>query len=166
MSRSVAAPAAAAPSRRAAGRQEARRRQRTSREADPASAASELSRRAARLSRDVLDGRPQPASVVWVSNQAKRWGSCSVATGRIRLSDRLRSMPAYVIDYVLVHELAHLIHADHSPAFHALVARYPAAERARGYLEGYAAAARLDLDPDSDLDADVGVDPDAVFTLD
>lgn len=80
---------------------------------------------------------PLPASVRWVSNQSQRWGSCSVTSREIRLSDRLRAMPSWVVDYVLIHELAHLQHADHSPAFWALVARHPMAERARGYLEGW-----------------------------
>jgi predicted metal-dependent hydrolase len=39
-----------------------------------------------------------------------------------------------VLDYVLVHELAHLVVPDHSPAFHEIVDRYPRAERARGFL--------------------------------
>lgn len=80
---------------------------------------------------------PRPTSVRWVSNQLQRWGSCSVSSGEIRLSNRLRAMPAWVVDYVLVHELAHLQHADHSPSFWALVSRYPLSERARGYLEGW-----------------------------
>jgi predicted metal-dependent hydrolase len=77
---------------------------------------------------------PQPAVVRWVGNQASRWGSCSVRTREIRVSDRLAAFPDWVLDYVLVHELAHLAVPDHSPAFWALVERYGKAERARGFL--------------------------------
>ncbi len=76
----------------------------------------------------------------WVGNQQHRWGSCTITTGAIRISERVRDMPAWVVDYVLVHELAHLIEADHSARFWSLVAAYPHTERARGYLEGYATA--------------------------
>ncbi len=96
----------------------------------------ELSRRAAELSRTYLSGSARPSSVRWVSNQASRWGSCTPVDGTIRLSDRLRTMPSWVIDYVLVHELAHLLDASHGPRFQELVGRYPKAERARGYLLG------------------------------
>ncbi len=78
---------------------------------------------------------PLPTSIRWVGNQGRRWGSCTPSSGEIRISDRLAKAPPYVLDYVLVHELAHLVHADHSPAFHALVDRFPKAERACGYLE-------------------------------
>ncbi len=77
---------------------------------------------------------PLPASIRWVSNQNDRWGSCTPSRGTVRLSDRMAGFPAWVIDYVIMHELAHLVHADHSPAFWEVVARYPRAERARGYL--------------------------------
>ena len=74
-------------------------------------------------------------SVRWVTNQEKsRWGSCTPSTGAIRLSHRLAGLPPFVIEYVLVHELAHLVHASHGPEFWALVNRYPKTERARGYL--------------------------------
>lgn len=96
----------------------------------------ELMVRARALSAAHLDGVPQPASVRWVDNQQRRWGSCTPADGSIRLSSRLRSMPEYVVDYVLVHELAHLIEPSHDARFWALVTRYPRAERARGFLEG------------------------------
>lgn len=77
---------------------------------------------------------PAPRSVRWSDVQQKRWGSCTVDTGDIRVSRRLEGWPTWVLDYVLVHELAHLVEANHSPAFHALVARYPKTERAIGFL--------------------------------
>ena len=77
---------------------------------------------------------PQPRSTRWVDNQNWRWGSCTSVTGEIRVSSRLAAFPGWVLDYVLVHELAHLAVPDHSPAFWRLVARYPRAERARGFL--------------------------------
>ena len=107
----------------------------------------ELLVRAGRLSRLHLDGRARPAEVRWVTNQETRWGSCTPSDATIRLSHRLRGMPDWVVDYVLVHELAHLVVADHSPAFWSLVDRYPLAERARGYLLGVADSARLPAEP-------------------
>jgi predicted metal-dependent hydrolase len=106
-----------------------------------------LLNRARELSRRHLDGRADPVSVRWVDNQRSRWGSCTPDDGTIRLSTRLRGMPPWVVDYVLVHELAHLLVPGHGPEFWELVARYPKAERARGYLEGVAAAAHLPADP-------------------
>ena len=96
----------------------------------------ELLARAATLSATWLEGRAAPSSVRWVSNQNTRWGSCTSVDGSIRLSDRLKGMPSWVIDYVLLHELAHLLEAHHGPAFWALVDRFPRAERAKGFLEG------------------------------
>ena len=112
----------------------------------------ELRRRALALSRRYLDGRARPLSVRWVTNQRGRWGSCTPADGTIRLSHRLQPFPDWVVDYVLVHELAHLLVPDHSPAFWALVEGYPMAERARGYLLGVAAAHPGLADADDDLD--------------
>ena len=77
---------------------------------------------------------PRPVSVRWVDNQQARWGSCTPSDGAIRLSSRLAAFPRWVLDYVLVHELAHLAVFGHGPEFHALVDRYPLAERARGFL--------------------------------
>ena len=102
---------------------------------------AELMSRARALSAAHLDGLAEPASVRWVDNQHRRWGSCTPADRSIRLSSRLRSMPDYVLDYVLVHELVHLLEAGHDERFWALVARYPRAERARGFLEGVELAA-------------------------
>ncbi len=111
------------------------------------SAPSDLMRRATRLTDRYLTPRlgetRLPTSIDWVSNQNQRWGSCTMPDRTIRLSDRLVGMPAWVIDYVIVHELAHLSYADHSPAFWALVGSFPQAERARGYLEGYQAGSAV-----------------------
>jgi hypothetical protein len=92
------------------------------------------------LSTQFLDGRAEPASVRWVGAMRTRWASCTSADGTIRVSERLRDVPGWVVDYVLVHELAHLLVANHDQRFWALVHRYPRAERAIGYLEGLAAA--------------------------
>lgn len=75
-----------------------------------------------------------PTTIEWVSNQAQRWGSCTPEHGTVRLSDRLADFPLWVIDYVIVHELAHLTEPDHGKAFWELVNRYSLTERARGYL--------------------------------
>ena len=104
-----------------------------------------LAERAAGLSDRYLDGRAVAVGVTWSARQNGRWGSCTPADATIRLSQRLQGMPDWVIDYVLVHELAHLLQPGHDPAFWALVGRFPRTERARGYLEGVAAAAHLEL---------------------
>jgi predicted metal-dependent hydrolase len=97
----------------------------------------ELLRRATELSARYLDGRAAPSSVQWVGNMRARWGSCTPIDASIRLSDRLKPMPDWVQDYVLVHELAHLLEGGHSAKFWAWVNRYPKTERARGYLDGF-----------------------------
>ena len=104
-----------------------------------------LAARAVELSRRYLGGLAQPASVAWAANQNSRWGSCTPADRSIRLSTRLQGMPAWVIDYVLVHELAHLIEQGHGPRFWRLLEAYPRTERARGFLEGFAAARQLPI---------------------
>lgn len=104
---------------------------------------AELAEHAQRLSAQYFGGRARPTSVRWVTNQNTRWGSCTPAEGSIRLSHRLKGMPEYVIDYVLLHELAHLLVPGHGPDFWRLLEAYPRTERARGYLEGVVAAERL-----------------------
>ena len=79
-------------------------------------------------------GLPEPRSIQWSSRQRLRWGSCSTGSGDIRISTRLAAAPPWVLDHVIVHELAHLVEANHSPKFRALVNRDPNAERAEGYL--------------------------------
>lgn len=93
----------------------------------------ELARALAR--RHLPEALPRLHLVAWSDQQGRRWGSCSTDSGIIRLSSRLRPFPRYVLEAVLVHELAHLIEPAHTPRFHALASRYPLAERARGFLE-------------------------------
>lgn len=119
---------------------------------------AELLGRARDLSKRFLGGRAQPTSVRWVSNQGSRWGSCTPVDGTVRLSARLQGMPPWVVDYVLVHELAHLLVPGHGPEFWAEVARYPRTERARGYLEGVSATAGLGLSDDDTADDSTATD--------
>jgi len=94
----------------------------------------DLSRRAELLAR--RHGLPRAGSIRWADDMRSRWGSCTPSTGTVRISSRVAAFPDWVVDYVIVHELAHLAVADHSPVFWSLVERYPRAERARGYLIG------------------------------
>jgi predicted metal-dependent hydrolase len=109
-----------------------------------------LASRAAALSQRYLGGAARPTSVAWVDNQRSRWGSCTPLDGTIRISSRVRGMPSWVLDYVLLHELAHLLQPRHGPRFWALLESYPRTERARGFLEGVAATSGLQ--PDDDVD--------------
>jgi predicted metal-dependent hydrolase len=77
---------------------------------------------------------PEPTAIRFVANQSQRWGSCTPSTGEIRLSDRIAGFPGWVLDAVIVHELAHLVHHGHTPAFWALANRYRKTERAYGFL--------------------------------
>lgn len=104
----------------------------------------QLAARAAELADRYVDG-VRPSSVRWSTRMARRWGSCTIDDGSIRLSDRLAAFPRYVLDYVLVHELAHLVEPGHGPRFRAIVDRYPDAARAAGFLEGVQHAAGTDL---------------------
>lgn len=92
-----------------------------------------LARRARDLSARYL-GSVSFDSIEWVNNQKSRWGSCSIDDRSIRLSLALADYPGWVRDYVIIHELAHLIVPDHSAEFWRLVDRYPLTERARGFL--------------------------------
>lgn len=100
----------------------------------------ELLTRALDLNRKYLGGRATPASVRWVTNQDRRWGSCTMPDRTIRISSRVRGLPSWVLDYVLLHELSHILVSGHGPEFWALVDSYPRTERARGFLDGIAFA--------------------------
>lgn len=104
---------------------------------------SALMEMAQALSDAHLEGRARPSSVVWSRAMTSRWGSCTPEDRTIRLSHRLAGMPRYVQEYVLVHELAHLLEAEHNEPFWDWVRRYPQTERAMGYLEGWSEAKDL-----------------------
>jgi len=94
----------------------------------------DLERMAQRLNRQHFDGKLNWNSIAWSAQQEKRYGSCTPADRTIRISYRLANMPRFVQEYVVMHELAHLLEANHGPRFWRLVNRYPRTERARGYL--------------------------------
>ncbi len=103
----------------------------------------QLLERATDLSGRYLGGLAKPLSIAWVTNQSSRWGSCTPSEGTIRISSRVKGMPAWVLDYVILHELTHLLQPGHGREFWSLLESYPRTERARGYLEGVAATAGL-----------------------
>ena len=82
-------------------------------------------------------GLPLPG--LGLSNARTRWGSCSAKSG-IRLNWRLIHLPLPLIDYVVAHELAHLLEMNHSPRFWAVVESiYPDCHNARRELKARAA---------------------------
>ncbi|GGU48057.1 M48 metallopeptidase family protein [Lentzea flava] len=104
--------------------------------------------RCTELSARYLDSLADPVSVRWVPPMRTRWASCTPSEGTIRVSERLRDVPPWVLDYVLVHELAHLLVPGHGKDFWEWVHRYPKTERAMGYLEGLSAAAGWGISED------------------
>jgi predicted metal-dependent hydrolase len=113
-----------------------------------------LLERAADLSRRYLSGLAKPVSIAWVTNQNARWGSCTPSEGTIRISARVQGMPPWVLDYVILHELTHLLQPGHGDAFWLLLESYPRTERARGYLEGVAATVGLQSPEETDVETD------------
>ncbi len=115
--------------------QAARRRRRAAARSDAG-----LQARAEMINRLYFGGKIEWASIRWVGNMQRRLGSCTnggPTDGHIRISDRIKSWPQWVIDYVIAHELAHRVHPDHSPDFwEYLSAAYPLTERARGFIAG------------------------------
>lgn len=106
-------------------------RERRSRRSD-----QDLVLRAGQLSTQFLGGAAVPRSVRWVDNQHARWGSCTPADASIRLSSRLQTMPAHVLDYVLLHELVHLLVPGHGPDFHSRLKGFPRLVEAQAFLDG------------------------------
>jgi len=92
-----------------------------------------LAERARALNLRHFGGRLRWTSIAY-AEMAHTWGSCTFTVGAIRIARRAAALPEWVLDYLLVHELAHLEHSDHGPAFHELENRYPLTERAKGFL--------------------------------
>ncbi|MGH3630750.1 MAG: M48 metallopeptidase family protein [Sciscionella sp.] len=104
-----------------------------------------LMQRCAQLGAEYFPAKLGLTSVRWVPPMRTRWASCTPTDRSIRISERLRAVPSWVLDYVLVHELAHLFVAAHNAEFWAMVEAYPRAQRAIGYLEGLSAAGGLGI---------------------
>lgn len=121
-------------------------RERLSSRASPAARTDEeLMRRAEKIAHSVFDGRGIPTSIRWVTNQRMRWGSATLSTGAIRISHMLEHMPPWVIDYVIGHEMAHLIvpYEGHGAQFKALEHQLPRVAEAKAFLDGVVWARRL-----------------------
>lgn len=85
----------------------------------------------------------QPSKMAFGSAQT-RWGSMNAQTRSLRLNAALIHCPQEIVDYVVVHELVHIIHPNHSAAFHAAVRRIlPDADARRAALKDYAGLIRL-----------------------
>lgn len=97
---------------------------------------SQLFYRALLLNKKYLDGKAIPVSVEWSSRMSRIWGACTIEDKTIRISDRLRDAPEYALDYLLIHELIHILIPGHGPDFRELLERYPKLDRAEGYFEG------------------------------
>jgi predicted metal-dependent hydrolase len=103
-----------------------------------------LARRAQALNERYFAGRLRWTSIGY-TDTVSLWGSCTTTTGAIRIATRTQAYPDWVLDFVLMHELTHLLIRSHGPAFHQQVNRYPLAERAKGYL---LAMTRMPVEPD------------------
>jgi predicted metal-dependent hydrolase len=78
----------------------------------------------------------RPASINW-RNMSERWGSCTTLDRTIRISDRLVGAPEFVLDYIIFHELIHLIIPGHDQDFYQLLNRFADQGKAEAFLEGF-----------------------------
>ncbi len=113
---------------------------------------SDLARRATEMNRQYFGGKLHWQEIRYVTNQQRRFGSCTPATGTIRISHRVATFPGWVRDYVVLHELAHLVEANHGRRFWKLAERYPRTERARGDLMAMGLEGEEDEPTEPDLD--------------
>jgi predicted metal-dependent hydrolase len=101
---------------------------------------ADLQERAEYINKRYFGGKIRWNAIRWVSNMEHRLGSCTnggATDGHIRISDKIRGWPQWVVDYVIAHELTHRLHPNHSPDFwQTLTEAYPKTERARGFIQG------------------------------
>jgi hypothetical protein len=102
-----------------------------------------LSERAKKLCNKFFQKKLPKFTICWSTRQKKLFGSCNHKTGKINISARLKEAPGWVIDYLILHELAHLFYPNHGRRFWRLVKRYPKTEEARAFLRGMEYQKRL-----------------------
>jgi len=111
-----------------------------------------LQTRAEYINKKYFGGDIEWRAIRWVGNMSTRLGSCTTGgstDGHIRISDKIKEWPPWVVDYVIAHELTHRLHNDHSKAFWAtLTEHYPLTERARGFIKGVGFAEGQSYDDD------------------
>lgn len=108
------------------------------------SSADDLRVLAEQMSEKYFDGTLRPTSIRWVTNQnVTRWASTTSSTGDIRISHRLKVVPRWVLETVVVHELVHLQIGGHSAEFHRLADRHPRQAEAKLFLDGFSAGERF-----------------------
>lgn len=101
---------------------------------------AELQQRAEYINKKYFEGQIEWKAIRWVGNMNMTLGSCTTGgttDGHIRISDKIKSWPQWVIDYVIAHEMVHRLHSNHSKEFwQTLNEGYPLTERARGFIKG------------------------------
>lgn len=103
----------------------------------------DLARRAHAINSRYFKGELRWHTIRWVSNMKRRLGSCTeggATDGDIRISDRIKHWPDYVVDYIIAHELVHRKYPNHSREFWEYLTHYPHTDRARGFIDGIAFA--------------------------
>lgn len=126
-------------------KQLAKKRRRAKRRTD-----ADLQRRAQEINGKYFNGELKWEAIRWVGNMKSRLGSCTTSgstQGHIRISDKIKHWPAWVIDYLIAHELTHTIHPNHGQAFWDTLSKaYPLTERARGFVRGVGFVEGLDYE--------------------
>jgi predicted metal-dependent hydrolase len=89
---------------------------------------------ARKLNEKYFENKLKINSIEYATDQNSKYGCCNFRDAKIRISHKIGLMPEWVRDYVVIHEMAHLVEPNHSSAFWQIVSRYNLAERARGYL--------------------------------
>jgi hypothetical protein len=112
----------------------------------------DLQERAAEINKKCFGGELAWTSIRWVGNMEHRLGSCTtggLSDGAIRLSERIREWPSWVVDYVIAHELAHRKYPNHSAAFWDFLKQaYPLTDQAIGFVKGVGFATNEELQDD------------------